>query len=197
MKKLFRLQTIFWAIVLTACGNGEDKPTTHKDNVVAEVPVNIKKEIPLGLTQDEIVEKLIALSPNDNAAMLEYAELLYNTSGNVAARGVSNSLWAGSNGFERNRRASGAIAVAVYNESQQGWSTLRAGIAYVNGLGVDADAPSAIRILSDEVLFENSAAQFFLAKAYELDGQNDAALLQLRKAADMGHSRAKLELQGR
>ena len=62
-------------------------------------------------------------------------------------------------------------------------------------MGVAPNPDAAILLLSDSELEDKSAAQFFLAKAYELNGQNDLAISQMKKAAAMGHSLALKELK--
>lgn len=194
MKKSLCLQAVFIASVLAACNNGDKAAKVQPaDNQVA---VDITPITPAVESQAVIVSRIVQTSSNKKEALMADSKLLVSTYGDTAARDVSNGLWAGNNGFERNRPASGALAVAANDASPQGWSALRAGIAYVNGLGVDQDGAAAIRILSGAALAENTGAQYFLAKAYELDGQADAARAQLQKAADMGHALAKKELEG-
>lgn len=192
MKKIIFLTSAFSALALVSCGGQSDEVDIRKETVV-KTP-EVKVAIPNAMSEAKIIEKILAREPSDSAGMLADAALLYDQHGDVAARDVSNNLWGGINGFARNRRASGAIAVTAFNNDPQDWSTLRSGIAYVNGMGVPQDAQKAINILSNSALLESAGAQFFLGKAYALDGQTSNAISRYEAAANMGHKLAQQEL---
>ena len=193
MNKSLLISSVFFALLLASCESQSNEINTgkneHERPVVSQV-LEVDTQGISPVTKAQIVDRLLERDPSDNVGMLADARKLYDNYGDADSRNISNNLWAGSNGFSRNRRASGAIAVTAFWTSPSDWSTLRAGIAYVNGMGVDVNATEAIDILSDSSLKESSAAQFFLAKAYEIDGQKNKAKAQYQQAARMGHKLA-------
>ena len=188
-------------ISLTACGQSVEQNPPVKDVVISSTPgtetngTKVSVQVPETATLEEIMSDLTNRDPSDAVSMQADAERLYSAYGDTTIRDMSNNLWSGNEGYERNRRASGALAVVAHQHNPQSWSLLRSGIAYVNGLGVAPNPDAAILLLSDSELEDKSAAQFFLAKAYELNGQNDLAISQMKKAAAMGHSLALKELK--
>jgi len=194
MNRVIVTAFILSAVGLVSCDNKSNEAYIEPLEVKVNQSPDVKSPQVSLVKKGDVVERLIARDPSDNGGMIEDATLLYDHFGEIEARDISNSLWAGINGFDRNRRAAGAIAVIAFEDEPRDWSTVRAGIAYVNGLGVNQNATKAISILSQPSLSESSAAQFFLAKAYQLDNQNTKAKLHFEKAANMGHRLAKEEL---
>lgn len=109
-------------------------------------------------------------------------------------RSLSSMLWAG-NGLPRDRKTSARIALAGYEREPQPWSTLRAGIALVNGLGVEADPARAVEVLGHEVLATSSAAPYYQSKAYQKMGDTERAREAMARAAELGNARAAKELE--
>jgi len=141
MNKAIFFTSILSAILLTSCGDNSKEAITEKDNVVKPVS-EVKKPVAKRSDNAVIVEQLLKREPSDNAGMLADSKLLVDGLKDDEIRDISNSLWAGTNGFERNRRASGALAVTAFEKSPENWSMLRSGISYVNGMGVVNQGPS-------------------------------------------------------
>lgn len=194
MNKSILIATSLAALIFIGCEKADSNANTNS----GETPliVDVTPDEPVIPTQAELTASIANADINDKAQILSDARALVENYGIRVAQDLSNAMWSGNDGYERNRTASAAIAVAAYEDTPQIWSTLRSGIAYTNGLGAEQDASKAISILSSDLVVDNSAAQYFLAKAYELNGQDDLYRVQLQKAANMGHTRAKAELEG-
>lgn len=193
MKNILLLSTLSAALLFTACGKSDDTTAKTSTGGETEVVVDVTPATP---SQADLTAAIIETNPSDKVALMQNTRAFVAAMGASEAKSLSNSLWSGTEGFERNRGASGGVAVAAYEVKPEAWSSLRAGIAYTNGLGVEKDAVKAIAALSSDSLTDNMGAQFFLAKAYEMNGQNDLAKQHMQKAADMGHALAKKELEG-
>lgn len=193
MKNTLLLSALSAALLLTACGKSDDMTAKTSTGGETEVVVDVTPELP---SQAELTAAITDTNPNDKVTLMQNTRAFVSAMGTSEAKTLSNALWAGTEGFDRNRGASGGVAVAAYETKPEAWSSLRAGIAYTNGLGVEKDAAKAIAALSSDSLAENMGAHYFLAKAYEMNGQNELAQTHLQKAADMGHALAKKELEG-
>ena len=184
--------------LLSACGDSSDTTTAEVEPAGVERPaggevVEVESPTELELTKPArfttAADARRAAAAGDREALDAFADMAELSE----LRDLSNAMWSGQ-GVERDRAASAILAVEAFEREPQTWSALRAGIAHVNGLGVDSDPARGIDILAHESLATNPAAPYYQSKAYERMGDVDGQRAALRRAADLGNARAKSEL---
>jgi TPR repeat protein len=191
-------KSILWAVAgacfAVACtdANTTAPKTTTPPAQVAETPVTAP--VP---TYDSATLLRFITTPDAANALdpLAAARELLKQDGAEKVQELSNNYWAGT-GVDRDRRIATLLAIAASEANPQAWSSLRAGIGYLNGTGVDVDADKAIALLTTPAMAENAGAVYFASRAYRAKGDVTNADAFLKKAADMGHEAAKADLAG-
>ena len=183
--------------LLAACGSSSDTAAEVEpagaerpaggEVVEAESPVEIELDTPARFATAADARR--AAAAGDREALDAFADM----ADLAELRELSSAMWSGQ-GVGRDRAASAILAAEAFGREPQAWSALRAGIGYVNGLGVQEDPERGIEVLGHESLSTNAAAPYYQSRAYGKMGDTDAQREALRRAADLGNARARTEL---
>lgn len=203
------------ALALTACGSGTNdssetvtqstelqSPSVSQEvtevTEVAEVALDETGASVAALQEFEsysLDELYPIMGQDDEGRALAAAKAAYLQVGIAETRKLSNNLWAGIEGLERDRTAAIRLAKVAFESEPEDWSAVRTGLGYRNGTGLPQSAEDAIRVLSNEVVAENPGALYILGLAYSDNGDRDQARAAWTKAADMGHERSAERLR--
>lgn len=200
------------ALALTACGSGTNNSSETVTQSTEPVSPSVSQEVTevAEVAFDETGASVAALQEfesyslkelfpimgqDDEGRALAAAKAAYLQVGIAETRKLSNNLWAGIEGLERDRTAAIRLAKVAFENQPEDWSAVRTGLGYRNGTGLPQSAEDAIRVLSNEVVAENPGALYILGLAYSDNGDRDQARAAWTKAADMGHERSAERLR--
>jgi len=146
----------------------------------------------IALLRNNIVsyEKVISL----DMILLDIRKL-YNLVGYEDLKTLSDEMWSGKAKTPRNPHASALVAYVLNDIKQEQWSALRTGIAFEKGLGFDRDIKRSEQYLSLPILKKNATAHYFLSQLKSERNERVEAEFHLRKAARLGHRKARSELE--